>query len=199
MSIQIYLLRVNRSPHTDGNGATFLCNSAYTAFLSPEPQTAYKARSWCGCPNLCDVRLRRCSPWHFISKAQPWRARGILLANRQPEICASALACQWLKATYTFLNRDVPLYAGNFDRAVKFNAGETSIPQSIELHDKPLVIYREDELRHFVSAFNFLVAPSDYNLDGFLTVGCFDRTASSTGPKICLFRRPGGCQSSATP
>lgn len=121
--------------------------------------------------------------------------QAFLLAHRQPQLCGLAgLGIGWAGGwSYTYLDRDVPLYGGSFSTR-KMISPSISVPQSIVLRDKPLPTYSDDALEHDVKLYNFLVAPSGYRLADFTPVQCFGSDAAAPAdPKVCLYQRPGGC------
>jgi phosphatidylinositol glycan class B len=123
-----------------------------------------------------------------------------LLAHRQPQLCGlGALGIGWAEGwSYTYLDRDAPLYGGSFS-SPKIISPAISVPQSVVLNGKPLPTYSDDELERNARLYNFLVAPPDYRVAGFTPVGCFGSDASLANPKVCLFKRPGGCESASEP
>jgi hypothetical protein len=121
----------------------------------------------------------------------------LLAAHQRPQLCGLAvLGIGWAEGgAYTFLDRDVPLYSGNFSKAVIISSVRIALPQSIVLRRKPLPLYRDGELWHDTALYNVLIAPSDYEVHGFASIQCFDHGAlSANNPKICLFERPGTCE-----
>ena len=122
--------------------------------------------------------------------------QAFLLAHRQSDLCGlGTLGISWLDGgAYTFLDRDVPLYPGNFYKAMSMGAAGILIPQSVVLDHEPLPLYQDGELAHAVGLYNFLIARSDYQLDGFSQVRCFNRSRRSTNSQICLYRRSGECE-----
>jgi GPI mannosyltransferase 3 len=123
-----------------------------------------------------------------------------LQAHRQPQLCGLAgLGIGWAGGwSYTYLDRDVPLYGGSFSTQKMIGPG-ISVPQSIVLRDKPLPTYFDDELERNAQLYNFLVAPPGYRVAGFTPVACFGSEDTSANPKVCLYSRPGGCEQPFSP
>ena len=124
-----------------------------------------------------------------------------LMAHRQPQLCGlGALGIGWAEGwSYTYFDRDAALYGGSFSSPKIIGPAGISVPQSIVLHRKPLPTYSDDELERNTRLYNFLVAPPDYRVAGFTPVGCFGNDASPANPKVCLFKRPGGCELAVEP
>jgi phosphatidylinositol glycan class B len=127
--------------------------------------------------------------------------KAFLLAHRQPQLCGlGALGVGWAEGwSYTYLDRDAPLYGGSFSTLKVINPAGISVPQSIVLHGKSLPTYSDDELEHNPQLYNFLVAPPDYRVAGFSPVECFDSDVPLANPKVCLFKRSGGCELPSEP
>jgi hypothetical protein len=123
-----------------------------------------------------------------------------LLAHRQPQLCGlAALGIGWVEGwSYTYLDRDVPLYGGSFSTLRTIGPG-ISLPQSIVLRGKLLPTYSDDELEHDAELYNFLIAPPDRRVAGFTSVECFGRDGQPANPKLCLYKRPGGCEQPSAP
>jgi GPI mannosyltransferase 3 len=117
-----------------------------------------------------------------------------LQAHRQPQLCGlAALGIGWAGGwSYTYLDRDVPLYGGSFTTQKSIGPG-VSIAQSIILAGKPVPVYSDDELKHDARLYNILIAPADYRAAEFTAVECFGSDATFADPKVCLYKRPGAC------
>lgn len=126
--------------------------------------------------------------------------QAFLLAHHQPQLCGlAAIGIGWAEGwSYTYLDRDAPLYGGSYS-AVKSISPMISIPQSVVLHGKPLPIYSDDELRRETRLFNFLIAPPDRGIAGFNPVACLGSADNPASPPLCLFQRPGGCEPPPAP
>lgn len=187
------------APILMGMGATVLCN-AVTGRLSFGRVDARRVKAAVGAVLLAYAGLasylaaKNGSLFQLLDRGVP---EALLAAHRQPALCGLAvLGIGWAEGdAYTFLDRDVPLYSGNFSKAVMLRSVGISLPQFIILRGKPLRLYRDGELWHDPALYNFLVAPADYDVDGFKPTECFGHgPASAHNPQICLFRRPGGCE-----
>ena len=188
-----------------GMGATFVCNNAIRRF---PPGHEGRHRLIKGAFGSIFLTYAALTSYVALSNGSLFKTifRGVpealLIAHRQPELCGLAiLGIGWAEGeSYTFLDRDVPLYSGNFSKVVILRAVGISLPQFIILRGKPLTLYRDGELWHDVALYNFLIAPSDYEVDGFSPIQCFNHgPASANNPKICLFRRPGACELAFVP
>jgi len=127
--------------------------------------------------------------------------KAFLLAHRQPQLCGlGALGIGWAEGwSYTYLDRDVPLYGASFSTVKMIGSAGTSVPQSVVLQDKPLPTYSDRDLEHDTGLYNFLVAPPDYGVPGFTPVQCFGGDDTPANPKVCLYNRPGGCEPRSVP
>jgi phosphatidylinositol glycan class B len=188
------------APILMGMGATFVCNAATRCSPSGHAVLRRLTKGASGAIFLTYSALASClagSNGNLFQTLDRGVPEALLVAHRQPELCGLAiLGIGWAEGgSYTFLDRDVPLYSGNFSKVVMLNSVGISLPQFIFLRGKPLTLYRDGELWHDVALYNFLIAPSDYEIDGFSPIECFNHgAASANNPKICLFRRPGTCE-----
>jgi phosphatidylinositol glycan class B len=117
-----------------------------------------------------------------------------LAAHRQPQLCGlGAVGIGWAEGwSYTYLDRDVPLYGGSYS-AAKPISPTISVPQSVVLRGKALPIFSDDEMTHETLLYNFLIAPPDRGLAGYSKVECFGSEPNPANPQLCLFTRPGPC------
>ncbi|HXC27998.1 MAG TPA: hypothetical protein VNV38_08585 [Stellaceae bacterium] len=118
-----------------------------------------------------------------------------LAAHRQPQLCGlGAVGIGWAEGwSYTYLDRDVPLYGGSYS-AAKPISPTISIPQSVVLRGKELPIFSDDEMARKTPLYNFLIAPPDRGLPGYGKVECFGGEPDPANPQLCLFTRPGPCE-----
>jgi GPI mannosyltransferase 3 len=193
------------APILMGMGATFVCNAATRCFPSGHNGRRRLIKGASGTIFLAYSALASYaagsngSLFQTLDRGVP---EALLVAHRQPELCGLAiLGIGWAEGgSYTFLDRDVPLYSGNFSKVVMLRTVGISLPQFIILHGKPLPLYRDGELWHDIALYNYLLAPADYEIDGFSLIECFNHgAASAKNPKICLSRRPGACELAFAP
>ena len=119
----------------------------------------------------------------------------LLLAHRQPQLCGlAAVGVGWADGwSYTYLDRDVPLYGGSYS-ATKPIGPDVSVAQSVVLDGVNLPVYSDDELVRRTTLFNYLIAPPGQGIDGFTPVACVGHDGNPANPPLCLYRRPGGCE-----
>jgi hypothetical protein len=117
-----------------------------------------------------------------------------LAAHRQPQLCGlGAIGIGWAEGwSYTYLDREVPLYGGSYS-AAKPISPTISVPQSVVLRGEELPIFSDDEMAQNTPLYNFLVAPPDRGLSGYSKVECFGSDPNPANPQLCLFTRPGAC------
>jgi hypothetical protein len=123
--------------------------------------------------------------------------KAFLAAHREPQLCGlGAIGIGWAEGwSYTYLDRDVPLYGASFSTVKIISSTGATVPQSVVLRRKPLPTYSDDELKQHPQLYTVLVAPSDDGVPGFTRTACFGNDeASANNPAVCLFKRPGGCE-----
>ena len=118
-----------------------------------------------------------------------------LAAHRQPQLCGlGAIGIGWAEGwSYTYLDRDVPLYGGSYS-AAKPISPTISVPQYVVLRGKELPIFSDGEMAQETPLYNFLIAPPDRGLAGYSKVECFGSEPNLANPQLCLFTRPGPCE-----
>ena len=124
----------------------------------------------------------------------------LLAAHRQPQACGlAALGVGWADGwSYTYLDRDIPIYGASFSTMRQVGSGGL-IAQSVVLRGKALPSYSDDDLQRDTAPYNVLVAPPDRRVAGFARVQCFGSHASPANPRLCLSVRSGGCEVPSRP
>lgn len=119
-----------------------------------------------------------------------------LAAHAESGLCGLEIRDVWFwrSGGYTYLNRDVPMYFGFYDpdlklpkshrtEVVRVMRGRQSVPQ-----------FTLDRLSTETPRFSHMIADRGFEEPGYMEVACFDDINRADEPKLCLYRRPGGCE-----
>jgi len=181
-----------------GMGATYLCNTVRRS-AETRARDGQLSQIVCGAVVLIYAAL---VSYTAINSGPLFRSldrnvlKAFLAAHREPQLCGlGAIGIGWAEGwSYTYLDRAVPLYGASFSTVKIINPAGTTVPQSVVLRGQSLQTYSDNELKQHPQLYNVLIAPPDDGVPGFTQTACFGNEDSPANPRVCLFKRSGGCE-----
>lgn len=133
--------------------------------------------------------------------ATRWQQNGpnlmtFVAAHEQPDLCG--ISVEWVvrynSGGYTYLHRDVPIFYSEAASRSKAPVNPLLTRSAVILNGVPVRQLPGMSFAQDSRYFNYLVAPPWFNAPGFAMVACFGDDATPATPRVCLWRRPGGCE-----
>jgi phosphatidylinositol glycan class B len=137
------------------------------------------------------VRATPADAWHRNESALSTFAA----ARAMPAICGLGVRSLGVFRTggYTYLHRDVPIYFETFERAQHLPGSDFRMRIRVILDGQTVPQFPDAAFAGASTRFNALIGREDDALPGFSRVACFG-DGSPGDERLCLFRRPGGCE-----